>query len=228
MSKMSDLEKEVIQQIQKNITLKNKISLNDLAQECHVSKSTIVKLAKKLGYSGYVEMVHKMYNEQEWTDPFRTDLIDGDLEWTVRKLAQKLREFAGCKNIIAKSPYGDYVCSYYSRKLQMFDIFAADTYDYGMVLNSRQKKGFALFLSQNTSFENYSELMRLAQKSGYYLIVFATDPSDPLIRYADYHVIFKNNPYKTADFFHAQLIVMLEMVLSEYSRILKEEEGARP
>jgi len=223
MNKMSDLEKEVMQQIQKNIILKNKVSLNDLAQACHVSKSTVVKLAKKLGYSGYVEMVHKMYNEQEWTDPFRTDLIEGDLEWTVRKLAQKLREFAGCKNIIAQSPYGDYVCSYYSRKLQMFDIFATETYDYGMILNSRQKKGFALFFSQNNAFGNYSELMRLAQTSGYYILVFATDQADPLIRYADYHVIFKKNHYKTADFFHAQLIILLEMVLSEYSRILKEE-----
>lgn len=228
MSKISDLEMEVIQQIQKHITLKEKISLNDLAQECHVSKSTIVKLAKKLGYSGYVEMVHKMHNEQEWTDPFRTDLIDGDLEWTVRKLAQKLHEFSGCKNIIAKSPFGDYVCSYYSRKLQMFDIFATDTYDYGMVLQSRQKKGFALFFSQTDMVSNYSELMRLAQKSGYYILVFAVDPMNPLIRYADYHVIFKSNTYKTADFFHAQLIVLLEMVLSEYSRILKEEEGNRP
>ena len=225
MNKMSDLEKEVMQQIQKNIILKNKVPLNDLAQECHVSKSTVVKLAKKLGYSGYVEMIHKMYNEQEQSDPFRTDLIEGDLEWTVRKLARKLREFAGCKNIIAKSPYGDYVCSYYSRKMQLFDIFAADTYDYGMVLNSRQKKGFALFFCQPSSFGNYLELMRLAQESGYYIIVFAADPTDPLIRYSDYHVLLKKNPYKTADFFNAQLIILLEMVLSEYSRILKEEEG---
>ena len=223
MSNMSDLEKEVMQKIQKNVTLKNKVSLNDLAEECHVSKSTIVKLAKKLGYSGYVEMIHKMYNEQEWTDPFRADLIDGDLEWTVRKLAQKLREFAGCKNIIAKSPYGDYVCEYYSRKLQMFDIFAVDTYDYGNVMNSRQKKGFALFCTQSVSFGTYSELMKLAQKSGYYIIVFGVDQADPMIRYADFHVIFKKNHYKTADFFNAQLMVLLEMVLSEYSRILKEE-----
>lgn len=227
MSKMSDLEKEVMLQIQKNITLKNKISLNDLAQECHVSKSTVVKLAKKLGYSGYVEMIHKMYSEHEWSDPFQSDLIEGDLGWTVRKLAQKLREFAGCKNIIAKSLYGDYVCSYYSRKLQMFDIFAADTYDYEMILNSWQKKGFALFLSQNNPFGNYSELMRLAQKAGYYIIVFATDLTDPLIRYSDYHVIFKKNQYKTADFINAQRIGLLEMVLSEYSRILKEEEEPR-
>ena len=227
MSKMSDLEKEVMLQIQKNITLKNKISLNDLAQECHVSKSTVVKMAKKLGYSGYVEMIHKMYSEQEWSDPFQSDLIEGDLGWTVRKLAQKLREFAGCKNIIAKSLYEDYVCGYYSRKLQMFDIFAADTYDYEMILNSRQKKGFALFFSQSSSFGNYSELMRLAQKAGYYIIVFATDLTDPLIRYSDYHVIFKKNHYKTADFINAQRIGLLEMVLSEYSRILKEEEESQ-
>jgi len=224
MSKISDLEKEVMQQIQKNVTIKNKVSLNALAEECHVSKSTIVKLAKKLGYSGYVEMVHKMYNEQEWTDPFRTDLIEGDLEWTVRKLAWKLREFSGCKNIIAKSPHGDYVCGYYSRKLQMFDIFATDTYDYGMVMNSRQKKGFALFCTQSYTYSDYVELMRLAQKSGYYIIVFGVDPSEQLVRYSDFHVIFKKSTYKTADFYNAQLVVLLEMVLSEYSRILKEEK----
>ena len=220
MSRMSDLEKEVMQQIQKNITLKNKISLNDLAQECHVSKSTIVKLAKKLGYSGYVEMVHKMYNDQEWTDPFRTELIEGDLEWTVQKLAQKFREFSGCKNIIARAPYGDYVSSYYARKLQMFDIFAADSYDYGMVLNTG-RKGFALFCTR-FDYRGNGEFVKLAQKAGYYIICFGEDPSEPLMRYADFHVIFKKNRYKTADFYDAQLVILLEMVLSEYSRMGKE------
>ena len=228
MSKMSDLEKEVMQQIQKNVIIKNKISLNALAEECHVSKSTIVKLAKKLGYSGYVEMVHKMYNEQEWTDPFRSDLIEGDLEWTVRKLAQKLLEYSHCKNVIAKSPHGDYVCSYYSRKLQMFDIFAVDTYDYGMVMNSQQKKGFALFSTQSSSYSEYAELMRLAQKSGYYIIVFGEDPAEELLRYSDFHVIFKKNHYKSADFYNAQMLVLLEMILCEYARLQKEQKGGKP
>lgn len=224
MSKISEVEQEVLAHIQKNNSLKTKVSLSELAEECHVSKSTVVKLAKKLGYSGYVEMVHKMHNEKEWAESFRDDLIEGDLEWAVRKIARKFREYENCKNIIAKSPYGDFTSNYFVRKLQMFNIFAVDTYDYAMVMNSRQKKGFALFYNKSSAYSHYAELMKIAQKEGYYIIVFGEDPSDQLIRYADFHVIFKKINYKTADFYSAQLLIFLEMVLTEYSRIRREDE----
>lgn len=223
MSNISEVEKEILVHIQRNSSLKKRVSLSELAEECHVSQSTVVKFAKKLGYSGYVEMVHKMYREKEWAESFRVDLIEGDLEWAVRKIGRKLLEFEKCKNIIAKSPHTDLLGTYFSRKLQMFDIFAVDTYDYAMLMNPCKKRGFAMFFV-GSGYGESTELMKAAQKEGYYIIVLAEEKPNLLTRYADFYVIFKKNNYKTADFYNARLLIFLEMVLSEYSRLRKADE----
>lgn len=223
MANLSAVENEILVTIQRNSSLKQKPSLSELAEECHVSQSTVVKLAKKMGYTGYVDMAYKMYSEREWEESFRADLIEGDLEWTVRKLALKLLEFEDCKNIIAKSPYRDLLGSYFSRKLQMLDIFAVDTYDYSMIMSPRQKRGFAMFCNESAIGDS-TELMKIAQKEGYYTIVFSEDPANQLLRFSDFHVVFKKNNYKTANFYNARLLIFLEMVLSEYTVIRNSRE----
>lgn len=53
---LTDLEKDITNAIHGHIVKGEKVSIDLIAKECFVSKASVVKLAKKLGYSGYSEM----------------------------------------------------------------------------------------------------------------------------------------------------------------------------
>ena len=55
---LSDLEKIILNKIHDHISRNEKVGINTVAQECFVSKSAIINLSKKLGYSGYSEMYY--------------------------------------------------------------------------------------------------------------------------------------------------------------------------
>lgn len=54
MIKLTDIEKDIMHCLNMKIAADTKVSLSELARECHVVKSTIVKCSKKLGYTGFV------------------------------------------------------------------------------------------------------------------------------------------------------------------------------
>jgi len=51
--RLTDLEEIILNKIHYYINKNEKVGINTLAQECFVSKASIIKLAKKIGYSGY-------------------------------------------------------------------------------------------------------------------------------------------------------------------------------
>ncbi len=58
---MTEIENLIMDTMLKNITQNKNVSLKELAKQCHVADSTIVKLSKKLGYSGYIEMYYHYF-----------------------------------------------------------------------------------------------------------------------------------------------------------------------
>lgn len=54
-SKLGDLDKEIIYYILNNKREVSNMSIVDLAKEVHASKSTVLRLTKKIGFSGYSE-----------------------------------------------------------------------------------------------------------------------------------------------------------------------------
>ncbi|MGX6992221.1 hypothetical protein CBF34_06670 [Vagococcus penaei] len=54
-SKLSDLDKELLKYIIENKSSVTQFSISELSEKSYVSKSTIIRLMKKLGFSGYSE-----------------------------------------------------------------------------------------------------------------------------------------------------------------------------
>ena len=62
---MSDSEIRVMNYIIKNSNIIFKQSINDIADNCFVSKSTVVRTAKKMGYNGLVDLKYDFKNKSE-------------------------------------------------------------------------------------------------------------------------------------------------------------------
>lgn len=223
MVKLTEIENDILHCLNVKIANKEKVSLPKLAEECHVAKSTIVKLSKKLGYSGFVEMYYQMYNKQKKKMPFDTafedTLIESDLTECVQAISSFLYKYKNCKNFVNSYGRDDMLSAYISRKLMMFDLFAPSTYDFNMVKNVYLLKGIALFpdLRNKHPFE-VKDIMKIAKQQGYYIIAFSDSNLTWAKKYVDYFVKIRITEYKTADFFEAKVIMLIEIILSEFSK----------
>lgn len=64
--KLNDLESLVFNKIIKNPSHVSQITIRDLAKECHVSTSTIIRMANRLGFKGWADFKHYLKNKLEY------------------------------------------------------------------------------------------------------------------------------------------------------------------
>ena len=55
-SKLNELEKEILDFIKKELSSRDHLSLNEVSKQFFVSPNTVVRLAKKMGYTGFVQL----------------------------------------------------------------------------------------------------------------------------------------------------------------------------
>lgn len=227
---LTEIEKDIMHCLNLKIAANEKVSLSTLAEECHVAKSTIVKVSKKLGYHGFVEMYYHLHERQKKKafsqTTLTTTLVEADLSECIDHLVDVLHQYKNKKNFVNSYGRDDMLSSYVARKLMMFDIFAPSTYDFDMVRSLYLSKGVAIFADVRPihPFEA-KDIMKIAKQEGYYIIAFSDHELTWETRYVDYLVKMKKTEYKTADFFEAKVIMLLELVLSEYSRRYYMEEN---
>ncbi len=56
--RLSPLERQIMQSLVAHISQNEEVSLTELAEECHVSKSSVVKMVQKLGYRGFEDLTY--------------------------------------------------------------------------------------------------------------------------------------------------------------------------
>lgn len=223
MEKLTEVEKEIMRVLQTHISLYRKIHLNDLAGECHVAESTIIKLAKKLGYSGYVEMYYKLYGKRKQNISFEFSnydyLIEHNFEEQVEAISELLHYYRNCKILVVSYGKSDYIRDYFVKKLCMFDFIASGTYDYDMIRNPRLERGIAFVLDGNTQNQHtLKTISDVAINEGYNIVSFSQVSNKAIEKGAHMNIVLSESKYKTADFFMAKVVIFIELLLSTYAK----------
>lgn len=230
MEKLTDVEQNILNSLQTHISLYRKIHLNDLADECHVAESTIIKLAKKLGYSGYVEMYYKLYGKRKQNislDFSNYDyLMDYNFQEQVEAVMDLLHYYRNRKILVVSYGKADYIRDYFVKKLCMFDFIASGTYDYDMIRNPRLEKGIIFVIDGNMDNQHTMKTVcDVAIEEGYNLVSFSRTSNKAIDKESHMNIVFKESDYKTADFFMAKVVIFIEVLLSTYSKkYFKREE----
>lgn len=226
MIQLTNSEERILAALQNRISLRQPTSLENLAAECYVAKSTIIKLAKRLGYDGFVEMYYYMSRKtksaQTEAMPFEKDLVVGDLRSILRELALKLRKYEDRKNIIYATGVKTMIDTemlgqYIARKMNMLDLVAFPSYDYLMAQPPRRKRGIIFYLDIRDMPDR--TMIELTRKEGFYMVGFA-DCSDPEPKAEmDCFVQLVRTEYRDANFYYSKLLIFFEMLLSEYANL---------
>ena len=111
--KLSETERQVLQYILTNIDSVLTKGVRDVATINYTSAATIIKLSKKLGYTGYVDMIYRLnfivknhQNNQEHTSDitsFISEIENKKIEDFKPKNVEFIHEFLNLSNIICLS-----------------------------------------------------------------------------------------------------------------------------
>lgn len=223
---LTELEKVILNKIQNYINKNEKVGIDIIAKECFVSKASIVKLSKKLGYSGYSEMYYTILaaanNSLKLDFSSNSDDIcmNGPLKDDINILVDALKEFRDKKIYLDSLGVCDSAKEYYLQKLLIFGFDAASSYHYEAFKNN--KSGLYLFFSYSGYRAEIIEKVNEAIRNNFKVIAFTANKDSPLGKIA--HVtleiagIKSDREHYLPNLFTANLIILIELALSEYSK----------
>lgn len=229
----SQLERQIVQALVAHISQNEEVSLTELADEVHVSKSSVVRAVQKLGYRGFPDLTYSVrFNAQSDADMLlpRHVMADSGFDDAAETLARCLLRCAGKRNLIFSGDrrLGALIASYMSRKLAMFDIFAPPSYDYAMTVPGALPCGVAFFCFHRElpgrsvwgQQDGYGEgMLAAARSTGFYVVAFSDNvaprPSD-----ADLLLRVAPNERDDLDLYAARVIMLFEAALARYAGLL--------
>lgn len=235
---LSATDERILTMLNYHVIQNDRVSITALADQCSVAKSTIVKLAKKLGYDGFSDL------RRDLAQGHRDAVSDTYLPMSITEtedalddatlMATRFWEHRAHKNVLVASTTSAsrLPSSYLARKLSMFNIPAAETYDYATIQPHGATPGIALFFEHNLvpkaergrlSIYVSQPHFRLANKSGYeIMLVSDTQLSTPVSQLADDIFRIKRTNEPNIDLFIPRVLMLFELMLSELSRIENE------
>lgn len=238
-AELSTTDQVILSTINYHISRSEFVRVSTIAEECNVSKSTVVKIAKKLGYRGFADMRDTLsaVKADEVSESFLPldTAEDGDALAAADRLAHLFWERRSAKHVLMSSPSSaeTILSAYLARKLSMFDIFAVCTYDYAAIIPKNAEPGIAVFFEHNNDPKAVSGSLvltatrphfRLASQKGYLTVLFSDVAKEtPASQLAD--EVFRIKPSRDlrCDLFVPRTIMLFELMLSELSRLSAED-----
>ncbi|MDI9591256.1 MAG: hypothetical protein QM302_09505 [Acidobacteriota bacterium] len=233
MRSFSQAERSVINALNAHISRNEEVSLTELAGECHVAKSTVVKTLQRMGFRGYQEFSYsfRLSRDVQRGSLLPRDVVVGSGTTAARELASVFLWCAGRKSIA----FSDGKClaaplaQYLARKLALFDILAPASYDYAMVDAARAEPGAAFFFIHRRDagvghgYSGVGEGMLAAVRDRGYRTVIFTDTDDASVTsYADVLIRIADNAEPDIDLYATKVLMVIERALSEYARLREE------
>lgn len=89
-AKLSETESDVLEYLLNNIDSIQELGIRAVAQACFTSMTTVMRLAKKLGYSGFREMVYDLAHLQRASQELNHDLKSNTIHFSYQLDSLKL------------------------------------------------------------------------------------------------------------------------------------------
>lgn len=221
----TEMEKNILNRIHYYISRKEKVKIDDIAHDCFVSRGAIVKLAKKMGYSGYSELYYITFalmnniSGENYID-INTLINNYELSSNVSKFTDLIYKFKDKRIKIDSLGFCDSARDYYIQKLQTFGFNSISCYHFSSF--SKENSGVYIFMSYSGIRSEILEKVNIAKGNGDYVVAITNNSNSPLAKESDMVIevngVQSESKNYQPNFFTANLIIFLEMVLSNYSQ----------
>ncbi len=200
---LNDTEDDIIDCIRRHRGDIAALTIQKMSQELYVAPNSIMRLAKKLGYSGFAELKFSIQNERAATDaPFSRqllemlpnnivktlDIIDMD---QVRAVASLLRRSHGC--ILAGVGDSSYYCELLGKNLRCVDMpaqYFQHIHDMIYAVQHGDANDAVLIISARGENQRLVDLARRVREKGMTVVSITHMKENPLAAQAQYNLYF--------------------------------------
>ena len=164
---LNDSEAEVLRFMKKNRQSLKTIGIRDVAKASYVSTATIINMAKKIGYSGYSELVFALGNSQSdiampstFSDEEKAAFID------------LLSEYRDKRIMILGSGFSQNLANYFSESLNLYGFRATANSHLEFLRQQVQQDILLVIISNSGDTVRLAELAKIANDHHIDVIAF--------------------------------------------------------
>lgn len=240
---LTDLEKKVVEHILNNPEELLYLTANELAQKLYVSKTSVINLAKKLGFDGYSELRYSMKHHLEKKEDSVKDVLSfNDILSNIYNEVDKTLSLQNKDNIHAivkkiknsraiyiiargaSKPIGDL----FSTRLAMLNIksiFIDDLNLIEVISKSITEEEALILISLSGETEKIIDIAKTVRARGIDIIAFTSFSNNSLQKVANYNMFCfaDNTKTKYNDLISRIGLHVLVQIIIGYLEIYKED-----
>lgn len=243
---LSEIEKTVLIYIIDNIDQVLKMGVRGVAKENYTSSSTIMRLTKKLGYNGFVDMYYKLLPMVKNTERIISEDVQFINSFTSNKLVQynsysQMRNFAKriCEMdnrflFIYGTGFSAMSAEYFNRKLLVLGrkcIVSSGMDSIGVFENNLADMGMLIVISKSGETQSVVDRVKIAKENRIFVVSFTNELENSVNRLAD--IAFRiedsnklDDRNMMANTFFPNTLMLMELLVYEYYKVLQEETAS--
>ena len=239
--KLTENEQMVLEYLINHLDTALSQGVRSIAQDNYTSTSTIMRLAKKMGYSGFVDMCynlraltdeseHILQEEQDFMERFiKPSILNHDIYSKLKIFAEYMAAHKSELMFIYATGFSATVGSYMARKLTNMGqrcIFASGEDSIGMFENNLEYMGSFFCISKSGETEVVKDKIKTAKENGIHTAAITGERENSISKFAD--VWFRiedlcklDDLNMSPNTFFPQAMMLIELIAFEYLRICK-------
>ncbi len=213
---LNDLETQIIQYLKDNFYRIRDVSIRELMKETYTSNGNVYKLCRKLGFSGYSEMIYSFANISE----VQVSALK-NIEQYLSPFGQLLTKYKDKKIIIFGLGYSSSIADYMQQRLTIHGYSCMSVVHTEMLDKMHQDDCLFIVISHSAKTPRLVELVENAHKNRIDIMSFSSNQNSTLY---DYSTVFIQlgqynaflNSQQLPNTFFGEVLLAFESLLYSY------------
>ncbi|MBS5936927.1 MurR/RpiR family transcriptional regulator [Clostridium sp.] len=230
---LTETERQVLEYILKNIDDVLDKGVREIAHINYTSATTIIRLSKKLGYTGYVDMLYRLNfimknnekNQNRTSDitNFINEIDKDVIENFIKTLIKHRQDIIYITGTGFSSPIVDFFC----RKMLVLGFKCIKTNSYGVYDNNEIGGTLVIGISKSGETDSVTKVIDYAKKNNLDIITFTGKQNSHMAEVASINFNILDDKELddrniTSNYFYARVMIVMEYLLDKVMNRLEK------
>lgn len=241
---LTDVEKSVLYYIVEHMDQVLKIGVRGVAKENFTSTSTIMRLTKKMGYNGFVDMYYKLlpligHHEKspdsgmQFINSFCSNsLLEYNSYELMKDFSRQLCQVRDKYIFLYGTGFSSMLAEYFTKKLLVLGkkcIYSNGMDSIGVFENNLSDMAILIVVSRSGETDRVADRIKTAKENGIFTVSFTNETvnrvnvlADIKFRIEDSNKLDDRN--MMANTFFPNVLMLMELLIYEYHKVLQETD----
>lgn len=233
---LTDLDRQVLQYIIDHFDSVLKMGVRKIAQENYTSPATVIRLSKKIGYSGFIDMYYNLLPQveevitqqkgtiEDFPEISPKDLLNYNSKHDIERFVQGVLCLSQTFIFIYATGFSGIAAEYLYKKILVLGkkaIFATGMDSVGVFENNLEDIGALVVISKSGETNQVIDRLKVAKKHGIFIVSFTKETKNTVAKLSDLNFkIIDNNKLDDRNMlpnlFFPRLLMGFELIIKAY------------